>query len=95
VWKTNCVLFYVKTKPLKIKWTDNFKELVKVTVLIANVYLSTNKTDIIKICNAYDRVVKVVDSTTGLTSPGVCSSRWGSSKCKKNIRNPTIVCQWH
>jgi hypothetical protein len=41
VWKTNCVLFYVKTKPLKIKWTVNFKELVKVTVLIANVYLST------------------------------------------------------
>ena len=41
VWKTNCVLFYVKTKPLKIKWTVNFKELIKVTVLIANVYLST------------------------------------------------------
>jgi hypothetical protein len=41
VWKINCVLFYVKTKPLKIKWTVNFKELVKVTVLIANVYLST------------------------------------------------------
>jgi hypothetical protein len=41
VWTTNCVLFYVKTKPLKIKWTVNFKELVKVTVLIANVYLST------------------------------------------------------
>jgi hypothetical protein len=41
VWKTNCVFFYVKTKPLKIKWTVNFKELVKVTALIENVYLST------------------------------------------------------
>jgi hypothetical protein len=28
-------------KPLKIKWTVNFKELVKVTVLNANVYLSS------------------------------------------------------
>jgi hypothetical protein len=36
MWKTNCVLFYVKTKPLKIKWSVNFKELVKVTVLIEN-----------------------------------------------------------
>jgi hypothetical protein len=41
VWKTKCVLFYVKPKPLKIKWTVNFKELVKVTVFITNVYLST------------------------------------------------------